>query len=305
MVPPRVKRALILTHRWVALSLTPIFLAIILSGAVLAVKPMLPAAPPVAADAQGVGRALAKIDAAGTASSVGGALGGHGLAVSTPDAGVGGVYSLLTGDRVGDIPFDPFAFAKSLHVRLLSDAGFLVKIATYMMAGLLLLSPLIMLPRLRATVRDAHVLLGWVGLPLLLLTPLTAVLMTLHVGRADLPLPVSRGDGAVSLVQALDRVGEEHRGDAFVSARRFKAGTVLVTVQGADGPAAYVVGGKGISPMTGGKGLISELHEGTWAGAWSGALNLTAALGLCAMVVTGWWSWLRRRIAMAPARRLE
>lgn len=302
MLPPYVKRALLLAHRWFALAFTPVFLAVLLSGAVLAVKPMLPPEPPAAATAHAVAQVLAQIDPEGRASAVGSTLGGHGLTVTLPQTEDTGVYSILTGERIGEQPFDVFAFAKSLHVGLLSDSRALVEIAAWVMGALLLLAPLLAWPRLRATARGVHVLLGWVGLPLLLLTPLTAVLMTLHVGRAELPLP--RPAQAVPLAQAVEQAGQEHLRDAFVSARRFKGGSVLVTLQNAEGPTAYMVSDGGVAPMTGGKGLVSELHEGTWAGAWSGALNLVAALGLSAMIVTGWWSWLKRRvIAPKPKRR--
>ncbi|MGE4527633.1 MAG: PepSY domain-containing protein [Rhodospirillaceae bacterium] len=303
MLSPSLKRILIPAHRWLALAFTPIFLAILLSGAVLAVKPMLPPEPPAAATAHAVAQVLAQIDPEGRATAVSGALGGHGLAVTVPQSEDAGVYSILTGERIGEMPFDVFAFAKSLHVGLLSDSRLLVEIAAWVMAGLLLIAPLLARPRLRGTVRGVHVLFGWVALPLLLLTPVTAVLMTLHVGRAELPLP--RPQHAVPLVQAVEEAGQGRLRDAFVSARRFKGGSVLVTLQNAEGPTAYMVSDAGVAPMTGGKGLVSELHEGTWAGAWSGALNLAAALGLSALIVTGWWSWLKRRvIAPKPQPRL-
>ncbi|MBN2752653.1 MAG: PepSY domain-containing protein [Rhodospirillaceae bacterium] len=291
---PRLKRVLFLSHRWLSLVLTPIFLVVVLSGGVLAIKPMLPIEPPAAATAQAVAQILSIIDPDGQASSVGSAMRGHALRVVIPHSSASGVYSILTGERVGDLPFDVFAFAKSVHVRLLADAKFLVKVATYVMTGLIVVAPFLMRPRLRATPQGVHILMGWVGFPVLLLTPLTAVLMTLHVGRAALPVP--RQAQAIPLTVALEHIAATHMTDAFVSIRRFKGGTALAVVQDANGPSSYVVGAETVVPMRGGKGLVSELHEGTWAGAWSGALNLIAALGLFAMIVTGWWSWLRKRL---------
>jgi sulfite reductase (NADPH) flavoprotein alpha-component len=40
---------------------------------------------------------------------------------------------------------------------------------------------------------------------------------------------------------------------------------------------------------------VQELHAGTWAGAWSGALNLLSALVLMGITGTGLYGWLRRQ----------
>jgi sulfite reductase (NADPH) flavoprotein alpha-component len=50
-----------------------------------------------------------------------------------------------------------------------------------------------------------------------------------------------------------------------------------------------------VTRIKGGHGLTRELHEGTWAGAWSGALNLVSALGLGTLLATGVVAWWRRR----------
>lgn len=72
-------------------------------------------------------------------------------------------------------------------------------------------------------------------------------------------------------------------------------GSVLLTVTPPTGePQRYLVAGTDqVMPLTG-PGLVKELHEGTWAGAWSGALNFLAAIALMALTGTGLYSWLRR-----------
>lgn len=306
MLSPRVKSFLVRGHRWLALGLTPVVLAVVLSGAVLAVKPMLPASPPIVASPGDLAQRLAAIDPEGRAVSVASAEDGNAFVADSPESGSAGLYSAHTGAKIGDLPFDVFAFAKSLHVGLLTDAKFLVEAVSWSLAALILVGPLLAWPRRRNTLRGWHVMLGWIGFPLLALGPVSAVLLTLHVGRPEVPKPQPAAEPRVemSLATAIGRFAAASDAEGIVSARKIRGGDVLVVAQIDADRATYRVHGMTVLPAEGGKGLVSEIHEGTWAGPWSAGLNLAAALAIVAMTATGWASWYRvqkRKAATPPA----
>jgi sulfite reductase (NADPH) flavoprotein alpha-component len=291
----RIKQALLLAHRWAALVLAPLFLLILLSGAVLAFKPIVddlgagtePAAA-AAVDAASLVALLDRVDPQGAARSV--AVGGDGRTVGLQGGGPPAAFDLATGAAVAapKAGFDLFDFAKRLHKDLLVGAGILVEIAAYGMVLIVVLGPLLAWPRLRNTLLGWHTVLGWAVLPLAAMLPVTAVLMTLHLGGPALP-PAPAGE-PLPLARAIERAAAEADLSHLAMARSFRGNSVLVATRG--GP-SYVIAGNQVTPLAG-PGLVKALHEGTWAGAWSGALNLVGALALAGLTATGTVSWARR-----------
>ncbi|MDD3447560.1 MAG: sulfite reductase flavoprotein subunit alpha [Gammaproteobacteria bacterium] len=296
MLNPSCKRFLIQAHRWIALALAPLFLLILLTGAVLAFKPILDAAgngaetAATAADPAAVAALLERVDPAGRARSV----------AILPDGRVGiddvGIYDPATGERTGaaDTGFDLFGTAERLHKDLLIGAGIVVEIATYGMLLIVAAGPFLAWPRLRRTLMGWHLGLGWALLPLALLLPLTGVLMTLHVGMGEMP-QIPRAAAPIPLVTALERASVEADLGDLRMVRRFRGGTALVMARGTDGTQAYIVSDAGVSALDRSGNWPKAIHEGTWAGAWSGILNLAGAIGLAGLTLTGFLSWFRRR----------
>ncbi|KAA3651016.1 MAG: nitric oxide synthase [Proteobacteria bacterium] len=298
MTAPRVRSVLRRLHRWIALTLTPVFVLLILSGAVLALKPVFSAAPaPSAALSAGVlAEALARIDPRGQASRL----------VVSPDEGTvtlasrqadgpSGRFDIATGAPTAEQPGpDVFALVLDLHKNLLLGLGIVVEIGAYAMTALILIGLLLGLPRLRSTLAGWHLGIGWLALPLVLLAPLTGALMALHIGGAELP-PVQPGP-PIALAAALAHVAEHDDGASVLAARRFRGGSALVTTAGPAGPTVRMVqsGGR-IDTLAGGPGLVHELHEGTWGGVWSAAISFAGTLALAALTATGAWGWWRRR----------
>lgn len=287
-------------HRWLALLLAPVFLLILLSGAVLAVKPIadgLRPADPAPIDVEVLQRTLAKLDPDERSTA---------MEISTDDrqirlrSGIGGPsgsFDLDTGAPVGDGGpiFDPFEFAKNLHKNLLIGAGPLVEIAAYAMLAIVVAGPLLAWPRRPKNLMTWHIGLGWSMLPLLLLPTLTAVLLVLHVGSPRLP-PIPSADTPMSIARAVAAAAKEQDLTYLVGARRFRQGSVMLRTSEAGSESRYLVAGNGdVVQLKEGPGLVKELHEGTWAGAWSGLLSLAAALILLGLAGSGVYSWLRRR----------
>lgn len=298
MIPKPLKRPLLLAHRWLALALSPVLLLIVLSGAILAVKPIVAsehaAAPTDRVPTATLVAALGAIDPAGRASAVGLAGDGRWIALTAEDPSLSGIYAIATRTPVPDPGLDLFAVARDLHKHLLIGAGLLVEIATYVLVALLVAGLLFGLPHLRNNLRGWHRGLGWLGFPLIALTPVTGLLMTLHVGMPELPAIVP-GE-PIALSRAIAAVSAADAGE-ITRARRFRDGSALVKTASPEGERFHVVESDGRVVLTGEAGWVKALHEGTWAGPWSGALNLVSAVALIALVGTGlvsWWRGLRR-----------
>lgn len=294
------KSILLFAHRWVALILAPLFVLIILSGAVLAVKPILEAVPaadsgagPVPVDTTALVGLLDRVDPDGAARMA--VIGDDGRTLVLAKAGgVRDAYDLATGAIISapQQGSDFFGLVKRFHEDLLLEAGLLVEIATWAMTLLIIVGPVLAWPRLNRTLAGWHRGIGWVLFPLVLLTPLTAVLMILHIGGPARPqLPPSAAPA--SIARALEQAAPAADLSALVWARRMGNGVMLLTGT-PDGRAAFLVGGGAVAPMEGGPGLIHELHEGTWAGGWSGLVNLLASFALLGLTVTGVLPWVRR-----------
>lgn len=296
MFPKNFKRWLAVAHRWAALVLAPVFLLILLSGAILAFKPILQSTggsnAPI--DSAVVVSVLETVDPTHRARSIELAKGGQALILKANDPSVAGTYDLATRTRTVSDGFDIFAVALNLHKNLLIGAGFIVEIATYAMIAILAIGLLLGWPKLRNTLMGWHSGLGWLALPLVALTPVTGAMMTLHIGTPTLPR-IERAAQPLPLARAIEVAAEQTDLSGLTMARHFRQGSVLLTVTTADGSMRYLVSGTGnVVPLTQGPGLVKELHEGTWAGAWSGALNFLAAIALMALTGTGLYSWLRR-----------
>ncbi len=279
-----------------ALGLAPVFLLILMSGAILAFKPILgtdsTAAPSARVSAGAVAAALAAVDPASRATAVSLSADGRSINLKSTDPAVAGTFDVATRTPAVNQGFDLFAFALNLHKNLLIGAGLLVEIATYAMAALLIAGLAFGLPKLRNTLGGWHRGLGWFAFPLLALLPVTGLLMTLHVGKPAFPA-LEPGE-PISLAQAIKTVPMAADGQ-IVMARRFQAGSAMVKTTSSAGERVHVVQSNGQVAVTGSPSWVDAVHEGTWAGAWSGVLNLVSALLLMGVTVTGLYSWLRRR----------
>lgn len=297
----RIRSALIVLHRWIGLLLAPIFLVIIITGAVLSFRPIIQAAQSSAGasvDVPALTTLLRTVEAKGQLGGLGVVDGGRSIAVMSQDPKVGGRWEIATGQHTpapaGGI--DIFRTAQGLHQTLLLGLGIVVEIATYLMLGIMVAGPFMAWLRFRNTLMGWHTAVGWCLLPVTLTSPVTAVMLTLGIGvgpRPELP----RTKRPVSVSEALTIASRDHDISRLVGARRFRGGTVMVQIAtDATGQRTrgYIVTDSGATPMTGGPNLVKQIHEGTWGGAWSGSINFLISLVLLGFTVTGFWSWFRR-----------
>lgn len=296
-----VRASLIFIHRWAGLILTPIFLVIILSGAVLSFKPILnsgdagaPRAPAATTDVATLSALVGKLEGAGRISSISVADQGKAIDVAggTPD--LAGRWDIASATRTaapaGGI--DVFRTAESLHKSLLLGLGIVVEIASFIMLAIMVAGPFLAWLRFRNSLIGWHMAVGWCLLPVTLIAPVTAVMLTLGLGQGARP-PMPRATRAVAFSEAIATVGREMDASRIVMLRRFRGDTVMVRVAGDKG-GTFVVSDTGVTALTGGPSLVKQIHEGTWGGVWSGSLNVLISLALFALTLTGFISWYRR-----------
>ena len=311
LLPPALRSRLAAVHRWTALALSPVFLAILLSGVVLAFDPILnppkdepPKAPAVNATppAARLQALLARVDTENKATFA--AIGDDN---QTARVGFGrgkrAVYDLDTAKPVeqkgtsgGGGSSSVFATAKRIHERLFG-AEALVTLGAIAMGLLVLVGPLLSgfaaKPR---TARGWHVFVGWALWPLFALPLVSLVMMKLQPSPVD---AVDREKPPLTLSQALQQV---EAAGASLDLSRLRVvqgvpGGAVVILDGAGGEdRRYVVNGAGIRELNTKVARLGHgLHEGTWAGRFGGVVSLVSALGLLAMLGTGILSWLRMR----------
>jgi sulfite reductase (NADPH) flavoprotein alpha-component len=282
---------LLLVHRWVGLALAPLFLLVLLSGAVLAFKPILEDfQTSTTVDPNILVTLLDRVDARGRVRSISV---GDGMAILEMRGGDPVVsYDLASGLAIPTpTSFKLFSVAKEFHKGLLLGLDVLGKFAAYAMLLIVVTGPLLAWPRFRNTLLGWHLFAGWVLLPLVLLPPATAVLMTLHVGHPAYLPPSPR---PISLARGIERAAAAVDLSGFETARSFRHGSVLITTKGASGGDRYYLSTSEGVTSTDGPGPVHAVHEGTWAGTWSGALNFASAFALLGLVATGVLSWAQR-----------
>lgn len=299
-----VRSVLIFLHRWIALILTPVFLVIIVTGGILSFKPILAEGPTVmrdgGADLPALTALLRKLEAAGQFGGVSVVDDGRAIVVMSQDPAIAGRWEIATGAHspVSDGTAELFRTAQNLHKTLLLGLGIVVEVATYMMLAIMVAGPFLAWLRFRNSLMGWHTAVGWLLLPITLTSPVTAVMLILHVGQGSRPemprtkRPVPPSEAVMTAARTLDTT-------RIAGVRRFRGGTAMVQIA-SDGAAnaggAFIVTDSGVTPLTGGPSLVKQIHEGTWGGAWSGVVNLIVSFALLGLTVTGLVSWARRRL---------
>lgn len=293
-----VKQKILWIHRYLGLCLMPIFMLILITGGLLALKPIL-------APNQGTGfstelsseqilQALKKIDPKNKITNMTVLADGQSILINGKND-LNGIYNLHTGERTGNVGMNTawFNTIKNLHKALLIDADLLIKIATYAMALILLVAPFLLKPHLKATLIDSHNLVGWCFYPLLLLLPVTGILMTLHLGAPQFEkLNQSSNLSAYTTIEKINKMDSLNH---FVSLNKIKNRYQTITLNKNGVITNYQIDENNqLQPIQFSRFWVKELHEGTWGGSFSGWLNLFITIILLALTGTGFYSWLRR-----------
>lgn len=296
---PKTRARLARLHRWTALSLLPVYVTILVSGMILATRPMThprergALAAPI--DTARLNALLRRIDTGGTLDGIGIERDGHTASVFA--GGAFHSYDLRTGVEGPALPPEPpdiYDIVSRIHSNLWIGAGFLVTLATFGMFFLMVAGPILSRPRRSSrTPLNWHVNAGWLLYPVLIILPLSATLMVLPIGRR---FHLSRPSAPIGVTEALAIARDSVDLTRFRSISKMPngAGAFLVT-DGPFGISRHLVRRDSVDPLGGPTvELARMIHEGEWAGPWSGALNFAGALGLLAVLSAGTISWRRR-----------
>jgi sulfite reductase (NADPH) flavoprotein alpha-component len=296
-----VRTLLIWLHRWLMLLLLPLFLFLIVTGGLLALQPVVldltsgpalqrpvPAEEAVALlrerDPENRVRAL-RFEQPGLAVLE---FAGQGLRDIR-------VVEMATGRDLGsrDTGAAVFHEVAELHKHLLWDLGWLLEIATYALALVVLAGPWLAWPRLRATLMGWHMALGWLALPVAALVSVTGVMMLLGLGDTGFP-QVERSAGRFALPQAIEAAARTQGLTHVDSVRTAQQAGVVITGRAGEAPVTLFATRDGVSPIAAHPSMLDRLHTGSWGGGWSGALYLATMVAMLGLTGTGLWSWGRR-----------
>lgn len=99
---------------------------------------------------------------------------------------------------------------RRIHEKLQFDAEWLVTASTVAMLVLALLGVVMGLPRFSNTLSGWHKGIAWVGMPLIVLSPLTGLFLATSVSFASAPPAAADGDKPANPIEAVHIVGERH-----------------------------------------------------------------------------------------------
>jgi uncharacterized iron-regulated membrane protein len=294
------KLLLLKLHRWISFAFALPLFAIILSGVILSFEPMMQAGgvqPSI--DATRLVDLIKRYDPDGKA---------RGLFISAPaqrlrlQAATAPEIDLVTGEPATSpsVLGNTFMWARFTHQRLLG-LPWLVSASTIAMLIIMILGIGMGRPRLRNTLSGWHKGTAWFTLPLLLLSPLTALCMvfglTFQAGwpaaPATRPLPLADAVGVVAQSHDLAQLASIGARGGRMMARLYEDGELR----------AYAVTSDGLVALP--RNWPRLIHEGNWSAMISGSINLITSLVLLGLLSTGVLLWSRRTFRRREGRTDE
>jgi uncharacterized iron-regulated membrane protein len=288
------KPQLLRLHRWITLAFAIPLAIVIVTGLILSFEP-------ITADRLLTGRsislasveaAIAKHDPERKATSLN-VRAFENMVVLQAGRGSAPVrIELASGEKVDPARStwsDTLTTARRLHESLLINASWLVSTATIAMMISMLLGLFMGLPRLRNTLGGWHRVTAWSLAPLLLLSPLTGLALAYGI---TLTGPPQKIEGApVSLAEAIKIVAAKHDLASVVWIRP-QGGATRARIY--DGREANVFAVTKDGLVGGARNWPRAIHEGVWAGVYSGLINVIISIALIGLMITGLWIWARR-----------
>lgn len=281
------------------IGLSPVIAAILLSGLVLGLRPLLDAhqpaissRPPQKIDVTALTALVERVDTSSAARLLFVDSRHSRFELYDQNHHQLGVFDLKSGVRTSAMPDDQgqrqdvFDKAAGIHNDLGFGLGWLVSLGTFALVLIVSIGPFLSRSAGRGTILEKHSKTGWLLMPLALYLPATLVMM-----RMDLPRIMPHGN-PIPIATALKEAGTQADLTGLV-VMQSAPGWTFFTVRGAK---PYRLAEGKVTPL---KGPIASLgrtlHEGSWGGIWGGLLNAVCALVLLWMMTTGMISWWQRQ----------
>lgn len=291
------KAWLLRLHRWVTLAFAIPLAVLIVTGLVLSFEPIFQSQSivPGSVTAAQLTDIVKKADPEGKARAIT-IRGFEGYASVGLASGDSSERDLKTGEEIddGDDWLAEFMGAnRRIHEHLIGDMTWLVLASTWAMAALMVMGLLMGLPFMRNTVGGWHRMIAWVLLPLLILSPLSG----LGIGHGiSLSSPAPQTDRTpLPLIDAIAIVGAKHDLSALTSIR-VRGGRLMARIYEGGELKAFAVTKDGTVPLP--RNWTRVIHEGNWAGTFSGILNVITSIALMALMGTGIFIWARRSLKL-------
>jgi sulfite reductase (NADPH) flavoprotein alpha-component len=284
-------------HRRIALALLPVYAIILVTGIVLAFRPLRPAHVVPRVDVRRVMAAVrANPDVAKSPvlviSDDRSAI-GYVKAPRAPLAFVNMATGAPTASRASGPDF--FDRVEQVHKNLWGPLGFLVTVGTLGLFALVIFGPFIAgwNGRVRASIAW-HSRAGWLLWPLLALLPASLVLMKIHP-----PVITHREEKGLTPLEALQVAAPRMDLSAMREVGSMPGGAAMLLLERPDGGTdRWVVRDGQVAPIFPKVATFGEaMHTGEWLGGRGAWINIAAALGLLLMLSTGVASWWKRRRA--------
>jgi uncharacterized iron-regulated membrane protein len=289
-------------HRWITLAFAIPLAVVIVSGLVLSVEPILydRAVTGRSISLAQVEAALAKHDPEKKANTLNVRAYENVVVALEGRGGNAKRIDLTTGELVAPTKTlwsDTFGTTRRLHQELLIEQRWIVDYATIAMLISMVLGLLMGWPHFRNSLGGWHRGTAWILSPLLFLSPLTG--LAIAYGITFTPPPAKVDGPPVPLTEAIKIVAAKHN-LADVMWIRPQGGATRVRVYEGGQVRVMAVTRQGL--VGGPQSWPRVLHEGTWAGLWSGLLNVIVSIALIGLMGTGLTIWARRNLRHRASR---
>jgi uncharacterized iron-regulated membrane protein len=297
-------------HRWITLATVIPLAIVIVTGGLLSLEPILFSRSAGTVSLAKVEAMLAKHDPDGKAGALRinayeGTLNlsaGRGAPPTMIDIASG--EKLAPGQRLWS---DFFTSTRRMHESLLIDQKWIVDYSTIAMIVSMIFGLLMGWPRFRNSMGGWHRTVAFVTAPLLILSALSGLAIAWGITFITPPAaPAGGSSGApretVTLREAVKVIAAKHDLASVIWIRP-QGGALRARVYNEGHAGVFTVTKQGL--VEGPRNWPRVWHEGVWAGAWSGLLNLGISVVLLGLLITGMTIWARRTFRSRTRNRAQ
>ncbi|WP_028135716.1 PepSY domain-containing protein [Bradyrhizobium japonicum] len=286
------KPALLRLHRWITLVFALPLLAIIVTGLILSIEPLVQTTimSGAAIEADRIIEVVERYDPDGKARGLSIDAGSRSITLRGTNVPA---IDLATGEAAsaGSTLSNVLLWARFTHERLIGQA-WLVTASTLAIVIIMLLGIVMGLPRLRNTLSGWHKATAWFTLPLILLSPLTGLCMAFGLTFQSGTAPAAT-DRPLALPDAIRMVAASHELSHLVSIGT-RGGRTMARLYDGGELRAYAVTSSGATPLP--RNWPRLIHEGNWSALIATPLNVVTSIALLILLSTGLLIWARRTL---------